>query len=125
MAVSRYRGIRDHTTALPRVYGTTVALELPVFAFRCLATWQAWPAGFRLASTTVDLPRYGAVYRVPRACASTTAGLVFTRDDSSNLRPMLFKYIHEQSHSSPLHVGWGVVCWGVQWSGGWEASRRT
>ena len=41
-------------------YGTTAALKLPVPAFRCLVAWQAWPAGFCMASTAVHLPQYRA-----------------------------------------------------------------
>ena len=96
-ALPRKRGWLYHATAefviaLPRYrvfYGTTAALELPVLAFRCLVAWQAWPAGFCMASTAVHLPRYrafqGTYYRateprgiprtaLPRACGSTTAG---------------------------------------------------
>ena len=76
-----HRATAEFVIALPRYrvfYGTTTALELPVLAFRCLVDWQAWPAGFCMASTAVHLPRYRAsralttaqpsraVYRVPR-----------------------------------------------------------
>ena len=60
MAVPRYRGIDDRTTALPRVLWHYRGRELPVLALRCPAAWQAWPAGFRLASTAAHLPRYRA-----------------------------------------------------------------